>query len=361
MSPIPIMKFPRIPKLSARYVIVLVLFVSAYAVFEFSRGADLSKARKNYKIARDQNDPSAVIKAIDEIMRLDGKASAGYVNRAYYHAELEDLPSAIQDYNKALEIEPDCVDALTGRARLFFTLTQYDKSIADYSQVVRLDPNCQVAYRFRGCSYSRVDQMDKAFADFNEALKLNPKDGLSYFVRGTAHEKAGQNQLAADDYTAAAMDNTPRLAKLCYELRAGINEKRGKAQQAKEDRKLADKAAEAGHEPDFGLDLLDQEVIDDKILTELKSRGCELDKEQNIDHKFFCSRTNLKTLIDALKKIGLHVDSEQSTSEPMPKNWVSIFAHERAMPNYMPQRTEQFIRLSYKLGAQYIGWSAEIN
>jgi hypothetical protein len=82
---------------------------------------------------------------------------------------------------------------------------------------------------------------------------------------------------------------------------------------------------------------------------------------QNIDHKFFCSPTNLNALVDALTKIGLHVNSKESTSEPMPKKWVSILGHERAKPNYMPQRTEQLIRLSYKLGAQYSGWSAEIN
>jgi tetratricopeptide (TPR) repeat protein len=358
----PILKYPRIPKLSAMHAIVLVILVSAYAAFDLTRGANLSKAHKDYETAKQQNDPQAVIKAIDEIMRLDGKASAGFVNRAYYHAELDELSKSIEDYDNALQLDPSCVDAFVGRARLHYTLAQYEDAVKDYTEAIRLAPTLQVAYRIRGCSYSQLGLMDKAFNDFNKALELDSKDGLTYFVLGTAHEKVQQFQKAADDY-GEAIKNAPRLSKVGYECRANLFKMMDQPALEKQNREKAKASADSAEEEswNFGTDMLDQEVYDDKILTELTSNGCKLDQARRINHMFCVPHSESMTLIATVKQQGLLLDEKENEFGAKGSDWLQIICHEDAQANSMPRRTAQLIRLAYSVGARYCGWSTELD
>ncbi|HEX2975602.1 MAG TPA: tetratricopeptide repeat protein, partial [Bacteroidales bacterium] len=93
-------------------------------------------------------------------------ASAAYYNRGYCKKSLGDLKGAIEDYNKAIELEPD---------------TSY--------------------YFNRGMAKYGLEDYVGAISDFNTLLKFKPGDIRAIFFRGLAHYMTKDLREAQDDYT----------------------------------------------------------------------------------------------------------------------------------------------------------------
>jgi len=49
-----------------------------------------------------------------------------------------------------------------------------ERSIEDYDKAIDLDPNDAAAYNNRGFSYRRLGQNERAIEDYDEAIKLDP-------------------------------------------------------------------------------------------------------------------------------------------------------------------------------------------
>lgn len=353
----PITKYPVIPKLAARHIAVLAVLMIAYSFFEMNRGFQIKEAKASYEAAIKQDDPAAAIVALDAIMKLDGKNSTCFVNRAYFHEVMDNLQEAIIDYTKALKLEPECHGALIGRGHLYFELTQYEKAISDLSEALRIDNANLVSYRLRGASYSQLEMQKNAFADFAKALKLAPKDGMTYFARGTAHERVEQYDLALNDF-ASAMKYTPRLARYCYQARACIFDELGQAKLADAERRLGEEHAHHKESSDTNTELVDQELADDFILSQIASKGGQLNTVRRIHHKFCVKHADSKQLANALKMKGLTISSD-ANSPSSSGEALEVWCHEQIAADKMPQRTKQLIKLADEFGAQYCGWGTK--
>ena len=63
-------------------------------------------------------------------------------------------------------------------ARLGDTLRQannWDGAIAAYTKAIQLDPKCGAAYSGRGHTWVSKHELDKAIADLDRAIRLDPK------------------------------------------------------------------------------------------------------------------------------------------------------------------------------------------
>ena len=52
-----------------------------------------------------------------------------------------DFSDAIEDYTKAIELDPDYADAYNNRGYAYYLLEQYGKALNDYDKAIELDPN----------------------------------------------------------------------------------------------------------------------------------------------------------------------------------------------------------------------------
>lgn len=87
---------------------------------------------------------------------------------------------AIDDYNKAIEVEPNYALIYNNRGLAHYNKGDYDKAIADFNQALQIDPNYADAYRNRGRAYYAKGNHDQALADYNQAITLNPDDAPAY-------------------------------------------------------------------------------------------------------------------------------------------------------------------------------------
>ena len=86
--------------------------------------------------------------------------------------ELDDYRGAIQDYNKAIELNPKDEIAYYNRGNAKSKLEDYHGAIQDYNKAIELNPNDKDAYNFRGIAKFKLGDTNGACLDFSKAGEL---------------------------------------------------------------------------------------------------------------------------------------------------------------------------------------------
>jgi tetratricopeptide (TPR) repeat protein len=115
------------------------------------------------------------------------------VNQGHYD-------EAIDEYTKAIELNPNLIKAYNNRATVYYYKEQYDLAIADCSKAIQLDSNYATAYNNRAWAYGGKGQWDLAIADCSRAIDINRDYAEAYYNRGFAHMQQGKKAEAIADF-----------------------------------------------------------------------------------------------------------------------------------------------------------------
>jgi tetratricopeptide (TPR) repeat protein len=91
------------------------------------------------------------------------------------HLNTNKPEKAVEDFTRAININPSLADGYLGRANALQTLGQYEASLKDYDRAIDIDPKLANAYVNRGSAYSHLGELEKAIADYEKGLELDPK------------------------------------------------------------------------------------------------------------------------------------------------------------------------------------------
>lgn len=98
--------------------------------------------------------------------------------------DLHRYDQAARDFTRALEIEPNNVGFLRGRARAFGHLGEPNKSISDIDLAIEIAPDEAALYISRAIALAELDNMPAAFRDLDTAERLNSKEPDIFNIRG---------------------------------------------------------------------------------------------------------------------------------------------------------------------------------
>jgi tetratricopeptide (TPR) repeat protein len=129
-----------------------------------------------------------------------GNSAEQYMNEGAKLFEKQKYDAAIEQYQKAIELEPKSavVYNLLGMAYRFKynqmrNKEYFDKEIESFKKSIELDPNFWVAMINLASSYYYDDQKDKAIPLFKKALEINPehpeKENIKKLIE--EYEKSG--------------------------------------------------------------------------------------------------------------------------------------------------------------------------
>jgi tetratricopeptide (TPR) repeat protein len=76
---------------------------------------------------------------------IEKRYAAAYNERGLVWYEKKSLDRAIADFNQALKINPNLVDALINRGNALRRKGDLDHAIADFDEAIRIDPNADAA------------------------------------------------------------------------------------------------------------------------------------------------------------------------------------------------------------------------
>ena len=82
---------------------------------------------------------------------------------------------ALENFNRAIQIDPQRAGGYLGRGNTYNVLGQYEAAIADYNIAISIKPDQAETYVNRAIAYSHLKEYEKAIADYEKCLQLNPK------------------------------------------------------------------------------------------------------------------------------------------------------------------------------------------
>lgn len=106
------------------------------------------------------------------------------------------LRMALEDFSKAVELNPLFFDARLNKARVLMELGEADQAIVELNVAAKILPVEEEIYLLRGRCYMRLNYLDNAEKDFTKAVGLNPLNQDGYYFLGSI-------QLAKHDYEQA--------------------------------------------------------------------------------------------------------------------------------------------------------------
>lgn len=153
--------------------------------------------------------------AIDDYTKaieLDPAYADAYLNRGLARNSKGQHDAAITDYNKAIELAPDYADAYVNRSLARSSKGDAKGALADCNRAIEIQPQHDRAYGTRGMALYDIGDLKGAIADCDKAIEINPSFAPAYASRGAAKLRLGKDAEAQRDFESAIkIDDNMRL------------------------------------------------------------------------------------------------------------------------------------------------------
>jgi tetratricopeptide (TPR) repeat protein len=105
---------------------------------------------------------------------------------------------AITCYDKALEINPNYINAWGNKGNSLCYLKRYDEGITCYDKALEIDPNNADAWYNKGNSLYYLKRYDEAIEAFDRAIQTNPNFVKAWLNKGFSLKKLGKKKDAKE-------------------------------------------------------------------------------------------------------------------------------------------------------------------
>ncbi|MGB7568039.1 MAG: tetratricopeptide repeat protein [Chitinivibrionales bacterium] len=138
----------------------------------------------------------------DDVIKTS-PSSVAFTNRGFSYASEHNYLRAIEDYNRAIEMNPAYAPIYNNRGNAYTALGDNARAIKDYDQAIALDPKYAQAYGNRGIVFKTAGDFDRAIEDFSQAIRLAPRYAMAYNNLGAAYCYKGEIDLSISAYNRA--------------------------------------------------------------------------------------------------------------------------------------------------------------
>jgi Flp pilus assembly protein TadD len=143
-----------------------------------------------------------ISKFAETIRPVQGNPDSHYLLGCYYQERNKHI-FAIEEFKKALLVEPDYLKAYNGLGISYDSIGEHALAIESYSKAIRLNPNLDYLHNNLGYSYLLQGDFDSAINAFREALVFNGENSRYHNNLALAYGKKGQYDLALSEFMKA--------------------------------------------------------------------------------------------------------------------------------------------------------------
>ena len=143
------------------------------------------------------------IELFTELLDINPGLSQGYNFRGIARRKIGEIDLAIEDYNMALHLNKNYVEALN-RGVALDKKGDHDLAISDFTQAIDIDSNNAHTYNNRATAYSNKGEYNLTLEDCTRAIQVDNKMADAYVNRGVAKVLLGLNDDAEADFESAS-------------------------------------------------------------------------------------------------------------------------------------------------------------
>jgi tetratricopeptide (TPR) repeat protein len=104
-------------------------------------------------------------------------------NKGINHMSNDKLQDAIRNFELALRIDPEYVDAWIKKGYAHFLLGEFNLAIASYDKALEVDLDNAEAWNLKGLAYYKMKNYARALECSVKAIDADPNDGMSWYNR----------------------------------------------------------------------------------------------------------------------------------------------------------------------------------
>jgi len=150
-----------------------------------------------------ENKIYAAIDDFNKAIELQPSYTKAYFNRGVVYINANRNTEALNDFNKVIEQRSDFGEAYLNRGLLFEKEKKHALAIADFNKAISLDTNFTLSYFNRGNAFLNTNRNDEAISDYNKVIKQKPDFAEAYHNLGMAFYSKESNEEAISNYSKA--------------------------------------------------------------------------------------------------------------------------------------------------------------
>ena len=175
------------------------------AILNFNRAVDLQpKFAEAYRMRGRayvaQSNPDQAIRDFTRVSELQPDALA-LTERGFARLDKKDYANAITDADRAIALDPKLARAYNLRGTAHRSAGDLPKAVDDFTKALQLEPNLDNYFQ-RASTYQRLGEHPLAIVDFTKALEEDPQQPHIYFARAESRSAVGDNAGAKEDIAA---------------------------------------------------------------------------------------------------------------------------------------------------------------
>ncbi len=156
------------------------------------------KGRSLFNLGKDKEALDCINKSI-EINPYNSK-NYGYRATMLIQKANYDVNSVLEDLNKALKADPNCVDLLMIKAKVYKNNGYMKKALDEAEKILKIDSTDYFALVLKGNIYRLLGKNKESLLNFSLAIEYNPEDPLAYEQRGFLFMNDNKNLAALNDF-----------------------------------------------------------------------------------------------------------------------------------------------------------------
>jgi tetratricopeptide (TPR) repeat protein len=147
-------------------------------------------------------------------IELDPGNVEAWQARAMTHADKGDFKQAAEDFERLLKDHADNIAGHLALGEVLTNMEKYDEAAKHIEQGIKLKPDSSLGYTIRAKLHVAQKDLKAAIADLDQALKIEPRDISALLMRARIHQENGN--------LVAAKDDAERILVLSPELPQGL-------------------------------------------------------------------------------------------------------------------------------------------
>ena len=132
------------------------------------------------------------------------RTAQDFYNRGTQRTQQKEYRLAIEDYTKAIKLNPKFVDAYLKRCEMRYKMSDNQGVLDDCYQIFQIDPNIAKAHYYQGRARYSLGYTQPAIESYNLAIAKDANYPQAYYYRGIAHKEVLAKSSAVQDLHKAA-------------------------------------------------------------------------------------------------------------------------------------------------------------
>jgi tetratricopeptide (TPR) repeat protein len=131
------------------------------------------------------------LETLNEAIFRDRRSPKVYLDRGEFLVEDGQIENALENFERALQLDPKQWRGLVGRARIWIRRGEFQKAVDDATAALALEAR-EDAFAVRGDAYFKLRQYAKAVADYDASQRIDSEVGEAWLMYSKSLREAGK-------------------------------------------------------------------------------------------------------------------------------------------------------------------------